>query len=375
MESISRKLAIACGLTLCASVLALAQVTTQPADLRALYSVDPANWPAANWLGGVERNELAAVPDVVHPLDNPHSREKEELGRRLFWDGRLSGSLGVACVSCHHPDLGWSDGKTTSQGHHLRLADRNAPGLLGVGHKPRLMWDGRSDSLEAQAMLPLANEKEMHADFAQVEARVNAIEGYRKQFKSVFGVEQITVNEISRAIATFQRTLNPGRSRFDSFMSGKYDVLSDAEIRGLHLFRTTANCINCHSGPLLTDNRFHNIGLSYYGRKFEDLGRYNITKFDADVGAFKTPSLRNVTRTAPYMHNGLFELEGVINIYNAGGFHPEPTDAQKDDPLFPKTSGLLKELNLSEQDKKDLQSFLTALEEPRTRIRTPDLPQ
>lgn len=347
----------------------------ETADLRSLYSRAAEEWPAAHWDDLVkDRAELGLVPEFKHPDDNPYSREKAELGRMLFWDGRLSGSLGVACVSCHHPDLGWSDGKALSQGHRLRSGSRNAPTLMGVAFVRDLMHDGRAASLESQVLLPLTNENELHAGYDKVEQRLNEIPEYRERFKQVFGVDQISLDEISKALACFQRTIVPGRSRFDAFLKGRHDALTDQEIRGLHLFRTTARCINCHSGPLMTDGKFHNIGLSYYGRKFEDLGRYEVTKDPGDVGAFRTPTLRNISRTGPYMHNGLFELDGVINVYNAGGVRPAPREEHLRDPLFPTTSGLLLELNLSKQDKADLIAFMNALEEPRLRIRPPELP-
>ncbi len=348
-----------------------------PDALRSLYERPIAEWPAAHWRDGVapeDRRELGLVPDVTHPEDNPHSFEKVELGRTLFWDARLSGSRGVACVSCHHPDLGWTDGKAQSQGHQLQRSSRNAPTILGVAHLSSLMHDGRSLSLEEQALLPLANEKEMHSDFDTVVESLRAIPEYRARFKEVFGDDEITLDRITKALACFQRTLNPGRSRFDSFLRGKHTALSDQEIRGLHLFRTKANCISCHSGPLMSDDKFHNIGLSFYGRKFEDLGRYHITKDPKDVGAFRTPTLRNITRTGPYMHNGLFDLPGVINLYNGGGARPRPREDQKNDPLFPTTSSLLEPLNLTDSEKQDILAFLESLEEPRLRVSPPPLP-
>jgi len=144
-------------------------------------------------------------------------------------------------------------------------------------------------------------------------------------------------------------------------------------VRGLHLFRTTARCLNCHNGPMLTDGQFHNEGLTYYGRKLEDLGRYAVTKNPEDVGKFKTPSLRNIARTAPYMHNGLFDLEGVLNMYNAGMATVRRRADQKDDPLFPTKSKLLQPLGLNQTEKADLKAFLEALTETRIRIRPPEL--
>ena len=345
------------------------------AALRAAYQLPTDQWPAADWDDSValaDRHELGKVPELVFPADNPFTKEKADLGRRLFFEPRLSGSLAVACVSCHHPDLGWADGKTTSQGHQLQPLERNAPTLMGTAFNKAYMWDGRADSLEDQALLPLVNSKEMHGEFDDVEKAINDIPEYRAEFKKVFGEDQITIPLIAKALATFERTIVPGRSRFDAFLDGKANALSDPEVRGLHLFRTKARCINCHNGPLLTDGQFHNVGLTYYGRKFEDLGRYEETRDPKDVGAFKTPTLRNIGNTGPYMHNGLFELQGVVNIYNAGMPNEK---APPGDPLAPHKSVILKRLDLTMQERADLLKFLEgALEEPRLRVRPPKLP-
>ena len=343
--------------------------------LRAAYLRPPDQWPAATWdesIPPAERRELGKVPEVSFPAHNLFSAEKAELGRRLFFDPRLSGSSFIACVSCHHPDLGWTDGKANSQGHQLQPLDRNAPTVMGAAFSKQLMWDGRAESLEDQALLPLANAKEMHGEFGDVEKTINAIPEYRADFKKIFDEERVTIRLIAKALATFQRTIVPGRSRFDFFLNGKANALSDAELRGLHLFRTKARCINCHGGPLLTDGQLHNIGLTYYRRKFQDLGRYEETREPTDVGKFKTPMLRNLGRTGPYMHNGLFEFDGVINLYNAGMPNEK---APPGDPLAPKKSHLLKKLALTKQERADLTEFLIdALEEPRLRVRAPALP-
>ena len=185
------------------------------------------------------------------------------------------------------------------------------------------------------------------------------------------------MERIAMAIATFERTIVGGRSRFDSFVTGKNkNSLADDAMRGLHLFRTTARCANCHNGPNFTDEQLHNLGLSYYGREFEDLGRYVITKKPSDVGKFKTPSLRNVARTGPYMHNGLFdELNGVLSMYNAGMPTLRRRESQESDPLFPDHKDpLLKPLGLNAHDKADLIAFLESLTEPRQCVRPPQLP-
>lgn len=350
-----------------------AQAATQP-SLRGLYQAPIDQWPAANWdpqVPAEQRHELGLVPEVIAPESNPFTTEKADLGRQLFFDPRLSSSKNVACVSCHHPDTGWADGKMVSQGHQLQPLDRNTPTILGAALQPRLMWDGRAGSLESQALLPIANEKEMHGDFAEVTKTLNELPEYRESFKKVFGEEQITLALVGKAIATFERTIMPGRSRFDAFLKGKHNAMSDQQILGLHLFRTKARCINCHNGPLLSDGLLHNVGLTYYGRAFEDLGQYHITQKPEDVGKFRTPTLRNITRTGPYMHNGLFELDGVINIYNAG-MPNEKVDPK--DPLAPKKSPLLQVLQLTPSERAALLAFLGALEEPRLRVRTPKLP-
>lgn len=352
----------------------VADASTQP-TLRALYETTPDHWPAATWDANVpaeQRHELALVPKPVAPESNPFSKEKVALGQQLFWDPRLSGSKNVACVTCHHPDTGWADSKTVSQGHELMPLERNSPTIMGAALLPKLMWDGRAPDLESQALLPIANEDEMHGTFEDVEKILNDIPEYKESFKNVFGTDQIKMEHVAKAIATFERTVLPGRSRFDKFLDGSYGVLSDQQILGLHLFRTKARCINCHNGPLMSDGLLHNEGLTYFGRPFQDLGQYAITKKPEDVGKFRTPTLRNITRTSPYMHNGLFELDGVINMYNVG----MPNERVKDpnDPLNPKKSPLLKTLALSKVEKEALIAFLETLEEPRNRIRSPALP-
>jgi cytochrome c peroxidase len=246
---------------------------------------------------------------------------------------------------------------------------------MGAAFQKFQFWDGRASSLEDQALTPIDAPNEMHGDDAVIVERIAAQPEYVREFNQCFGEDKVTMDRIAQAIATFERTIVPGRSRFDVFLSGKNpNALSDEAVRGLNLFRTTARCINCHNGPNFTDGKFHNIGLTYYGRKYQDLGRYNVTKDPSDVGRFKTPSLRNVARTGPYMHNGFFELEGVINLYNAGGPSPLRTAAQQNDPLFPQKDPLMQRLGLNQHDKEDLLAFLESLSEPKLRVRPPELP-
>jgi cytochrome c peroxidase len=342
-------------------------------ELRQQYTQPIDQWPAATVLEGAKFAELGLLPEITFPADNPFTREKADLGRVLFFDPRLSSSRQIACVSCNDPDLGWADGRTVAFGHDRQAGKRNTPSIMNSGYFQPLFWDGRADTLEDQAKQPIVNEIEMHATHEMAVANIAAVEGYKPLFKAAFGDDAVDIDRIAKAIATFQRTIKGGRSRFDSFLQGKSDALSDGAVRGLHLYRTAAHCINCHNGPAFTDNQFHNVGLTYYGRPFEDLGRWNITKKPEDVGAFKTPSLRNITRTGPFMHNGLFELDGVINLYNAGMPNERPKEGHPAPP--PQKSKLLTPLGLNEQDRHDLIEFLQHLEEPRLRVRAPELPK
>lgn len=342
--------------------------------LREAYSRPPAEWPPATIDDGVAFVELGLPPERTFPADNPWSKAKEDLGKALFFDGRISGTGQMACASCHTAELGWTDGRTTSLGHGALALPRNAPTVLNAAFVPHLFWDGRVDSLEAQALAVFASQNEMAAPREHVEARLGGSAGYRQLFDAAFGGAP-TLEHAVQAIATFERTIvSDGSSAFDRFLKGEPDAMSDDAVAGLHLFRTKARCANCHHGPLLTDHGFHDLGLSYYGRKFEDLGRHRVTGDAADVGRFKTPSLRNVTRTAPYMHNGLFDLDGVVNMYSKGMATLRPTAAQAADPLFPKKSPLLQNLDLTQDEKRQLLAFLAALEERPRRVRAPELP-
>lgn len=345
------------------------------ARLRALYSRPAAEWPAPHVDSTVAWTEIGLVPEPPHPEENPFSKEKAELGRLLFFEPRLSQTGQMACASCHDPDLGWSDGRTTSFGLDRRPLARNAPTLLHAAFQERLFWDGRAGSLEEQARGVLLNPQEMGGEEGAIVAELSRLPAYREAFTAAFGCDEISLDLVTQAIATFERTLVGGRSRFDAFLRGRPDSLDDAQVIGLHLFRTEARCMNCHHGPVFSDGKLHDLGLSYYGRKFEDLGAFRVTGQPEDVGRFRTPSLRNVANTGPYMHNGLFELAGVVNMYNAGMPTLRRKEHQADDPLFPTKSPLLRPLGLSARDRQDLLAFLEALSEPPRRIRPPELPR
>lgn len=355
----------------------VAQYLARAKELRAIYSGPVSDWPRPTIDAGVEYREIGKLsPTPEFPAENPFTKEKEALGRALFFDPRLSGSGQIACASCHDPDLAWADGRTVSFGHSRTALKRNAPSILFSAYQKSLFWDGRAASLEEQFNGPVIAHDEMNGDPQTIEARLDAVPEYREQFKQVFGADHVTLANAAKAVATFERGVSKlaGRSDFDRFMSGKANALSDAAVRGLHVFRTSGRCMNCHSGPLFTDGQFHDLGFSFYGRKLQDLGRYEVTKEAKDVGRFRTPSLRDVGRTRPYMHNGLLELPGVIAAYNAGMVSLTRSKDQKDDPLFPTKDKLLKPLGLGSLERDDLKEFLLSLDEPLLRVRPPALP-
>lgn len=306
--------------------------------------------------------DIGVLPKMIFPENNPYSEAKKELGKMLFFDPRLSKSKQISCASCHDPELAWGDGRTISYGHNRQTGKRNSPSLLNIGYHSVFFWDGRAASLEDQALGPITDPVEMAATETISIKNIKKIKGYKPYFREAFGDEKITIERILKAIATYERTITSKKSKFDSFIEGKSDIFTDEEVIGLHLFRTKARCINCHNTPLFSNQKFHNVGLSYYGRTFEDLGKYNITHKKEDVGKFKTPSLREIGRTAPYMHNGLMpNLEGIIEMYNAGMPRIKPKENQKNDSLFPVTDPLLKKLNLTKKEQNALKAFLLTL--------------
>ena len=345
------------------------------AELRVLYGKPRADWPKPHVDAGVPFVEIGPLPASPAPADNPPSPAKLQLGKTLFFDPRISGSGQIACASCHDPDLAWGDGRTVAFGHSRKELKRNAPTLINTGQQTHYFWDGRSASLEAQVEAVLLNVDEMRGEPDVITARLAGLAGYRELFRAAFGDETVTMLRIAQAIATFERSIVTQANKFDAFAKGSTKAFSDEAIRGLHLFRTEARCVNCHLGPNFSDGLFHNLGLSRYGRPDADLGRYNVTKQPADVGAFKTPTLRNITKSAPYMHSGLFDLDEILRLYNAGMLTLRPRAAEKDDPLFPKKSALLKPLGLNAQDLSDLRAFLETLTESHARFRVPPMPQ
>jgi cytochrome c peroxidase len=344
-----------------ASELHLA-VNIPPDSLRKIYTKPSNQWPKSTVDKSVAFKELGILPPSSLDLNNLSTSKIVELGRLLFFDPRLSAADKISCASCHAPSLHWSDGKVVSLGHNDAPNTRNSPSLENVWSLNRLFWDGRAESLEQQAEGPLTSKIEMHQDMKVLPKKLKKIRGYQRYFRNAFGDGEITNERIFKSLAEFQRTIVSDKTAFDRFLEGDKNSLTDKQLVGLHLFRTKARCMNCHYGPLFTDNEFHNLGLTNYGEKNEDLGLYNITKKPADIGKFKTPGLRNVMRTGPWFHNGLVgDMDVIMNLYNEGMPTPTVKPGQENDPLLPKNDRLLRGLMLSRSEKEAIVAFLHAI--------------
>jgi cytochrome c peroxidase len=238
------------------------------------------------------------VPDA-----NPLTRETVALGRTLFNDARLSRDGTVACRSCHDPARAFSTDRSLPAGVFGRQGRRNAPALINRGYGRAFFWDGRSSSLEEQVLKPIQDPNEMALTMAEAAARVKLDE-----------------TTIARALASYVRSIRSGDSPFDRYAAGRTNALSDLETKGLQVFRAKGNCVACHVGPNFTDETFHNTGIAWHDGQLADNGRFVVSGNERDRGAFKTPTLREVARTAPYMHDGsLATLDAVVDFYDRGG--------------------------------------------------------
>ena len=279
------------------------------------------------------------------PRDNPLSADKIELGKQLYFDKRLSRDNTVSCATCHDPELGWSNNAAFATGIEGQVGGRSSPTIVNSGYQYFQFWDGRAQQLEGQALGPIGNPIEMDMKLDDLVEKLNAIPGYRAQFQKVFGTD-VTTEGIAHAIASFERTVLSGDAPYDRFEAGDKGALSQAAQRGMEIFFNKANCSACHAGSNFTDGAFHNIGIGMEA-KDPDLGRFVVTQLEGDRGSFKTPTLREIARTAPYMHDGRFKtLAEVIDFYAKGGT-PNP---QLDEGIFP--------LKLSDEEKADLITFL-----------------
>lgn len=288
------------------------------------------------------------LPEIKLPQASP---AMIQLGKQLFSETRLSGDGTVSCATCHEAQKNFATHDAKAIGIGKQLGRRNAPSLMNRALSASLFWDGRVKTLEEQALLPIADPTEMGNTVEKALATLSADKEYPKRFRDAFGSEGITRERLASALAAFQRSLLLGNSPVDAFVDGDTIKLSESAKQGLWLFESRANCWKCHSGKNYSDEKFHNTGVSWGGTPV-DLGRYEVTKNAEDRGRFKTPSLRGVAKTAPYMHDGSIKtLEEVIAYYSKGGnanTHLDPA---------------LKPLNLTEREQADLLAFLKALSE------------
>ena len=309
------------------------------------------------------------LPDVPIPADNPQSKAKVDLGRQLAFDTRLSKNDAISCAGCHVPPYGGASPTPRAFGEGGELG-RWAPSWDNSGYYTSLFWDGRASSLEEQTgalpghMGPISAPTEMAGNVTAVAARLNGIPAYKQQFNAAFG-SQATPENIAKAIAAFERTLVAKNSPFQRYVRGDSKAISPAAVRGFALFQGKGLCATCHTQPLMTDNRFHNIGVPQVGPLAQDLGRGAVSKDAAESGAFKTPSLYNSGSFAFYMHDGAFStLKQVVDHYNKGG---NPSSGKQDPLIMP--------LKLTEAEKSDLITFLQSLSDPDLdRLQRPDLP-
>jgi len=305
---------------------------------------------------------LGQLPNVPIPAHNLQFDAKVELGKLLFFDPRLSKDGSISCASCHVPAAGFADPRQFSLGVGGKQGGRNAPPALNAAFNHVQFWDGRAGSLEEQALGPIQNPIEMAETLDNVVKKLGKVKGYRDRFRAVFGAE-VSAEGVAKAIAAFERTLISTNSAFDRYSAGDKAALPESARRGLDLFQGKARCVLCHNGPNFTDNKFHHIGVPQTGPLKEDLGRYAVTKRDADRHAFKTPSLRSVALTAPYMHTGALKtLEEVVEFYNKGG------------EALPGKDPFMTALNLTDQEKKDLVEFMQSLTGDLKAMAAPKLP-
>jgi cytochrome c peroxidase len=287
---------------------------------------------------------------VQWPKDNPYSQAKWELGRALYFDKRLSADGTVSCASCHMPKLAFADGMPNSVGIRGQRGNRSAPTVINRAYSLAQFWDGRAGTLEDQAKGPMANPIEMGHTHEAIVAELKGIAGYRKLFAAAFGSEEIDIDRAAKAIATFERTVLSGNSPYDRYKAGDKKALTAAQVRGMNVYFDKAKCDQCHEGINFTLNSYHNLGVGME-KANPDVGRYKVTQRPEDWGAFKTPTLRDISKTAPYMHDGsLKTLEEVVEYYDKGGTPNKNLDER------------MVKLNLTAQDKSDLVAFLRALD-------------
>ena len=296
---------------------------------------------------------------VPSPKDNEPTPARVELGKKLFFDPRLSGSNALSCASCHNPSFSWGDRLPVGVGHGHKKLGRRTPTILNAAFNELQMWDGRFGSLEEQALGPMTSPDEMNIDAEEMLARLRANPGYQQLFREAYGEAGITKDTVTKAIAAFERTVVSGEAPFDRFIAGEEAAISGSARRGFVLFNGKANCVACHSGWAFTDGSFHDIGV-----RTADPGRGRTLGLPELNHAFKTPTLRNVVERAPYMHNGSeANLREVIALYNDGGRVRRST-----------LSSEIKPLHLTPAEVEDLIAFLHTLSSVDAPVTLPVLP-
>jgi len=307
--------------------------------------------PAFLMLGLAAENPKVplGLPPLMWPRTNPYSADKVELGRYLYFDRRLSADETVSCASCHDPQKAFTDGAPVSTGIRAQKGNRSSPTIINRGYSLAQFWDGRASTLEEQAKGPMADAKEMGNTHEAIVEKLKAIAGYRALFAKVYGTDEITIDRASMAIACFERTVLSGNAPYDRYKKGDKKAMTPEQVRGMSVFVEKAKCDRCHEGPNFTLNAYSNLGVGT-DKADPDVGRFAVTHDPHDWGVFKTPTLREVEHTAPYMHDGsLKTLDDVVEFYNKGGIKNKNLDVN------------IKPLNLTDQDKKDIVAFLKAL--------------
>ncbi len=306
------------------------------------------------------------LPDTPpYPEDNKPTAERVALGKQLFFDPRLSRNGNMSCASCHSPMFGWSDGLPTARGHNGMLLGRASPTVINTAYNSIQMWDGRKKDLEDQAIGPMEASVEMNTDFNQMFQFLNNSKGYKAAFEKAYPGEGITKESIARAIASYERTIISNDSPFDRWIKGDEKAMTEQQVRGFKIFKDPAkgNCAICHSAPNFTDDGFHNLGLASSAGEDADPGRFAHKPIKILKGAFKTPTLRDVSLTAPYFHDGSAKtLMDVVEHYAMGGIVKEH--------LSPN----VRKLDLTRQDKEDLVAFMEALTTEHEPVVLPVLP-
>ncbi len=310
-----------------------------------------------------KKDDPYKVPALIPaPEDNKLTQERIELGKNLYFDPRLSGSNWISCATCHNPGLGFSDALPKALGHGMKELGRNSPTIYNTAFQKSQFWDGRAATLEEQAAGPIQAPGEMNQNADDLVKELSAIDGYKQLFEKAYSKEGITLKTITKAIASYERTILARDSSFDRWKAGNKNAVGDSAKNGFALFEGKARCVICHSGYNFTNNNFHNLGLK---ESKPDEGRMAVTKQQMNFGAFKTPTLRNLTLTAPYMHNGMYKtLEEVIEHYDRGGDVKTNLDPN------------MKPLGLTQQEKKDLVEFMKSLTDVRPiQVTLPIFPQ